>query len=245
MIQEYQLRLLPHQAVNEQTVSDFIARDKGIDVRTINRVRILKKSIDARHRTIYVNLSVRVFINEMPTEQAYKETLYHDVRGRKSAVVVGAGPGGGHPGAGAGEVQVVGGPHLVLAAIAQHQKGNEAYIKPIIVLYLIGTFSAALVAVIASFAFPTMLIFSKAGDMSATPPGGIIEVLKTLLMNLSCFRSWKPYGRYALQGLLCVKRRRSVCVSLCNRSRRPLPTSSSHSWKPHSVLRAPITSPRL
>ena len=73
---------------------------------------------------------------------------------------------------------------LVLAAIAQHQKGNEAYIKPIIVLYLIGTFSAALVAVIASFAFPTMLIFSKAGDMSATPPGGIIEVLKTLLMNL-------------------------------------------------------------
>ena len=68
MIQEYQLRLLPHQAVNEQTISDFIARDKGIDVRTINRVRVLKKSIDARHRTIYVNLSVRVFINEMPTD---------------------------------------------------------------------------------------------------------------------------------------------------------------------------------
>ena len=94
MIQEYQLRLLPHQAVNEQTISDFIARDKGIDVRTINRVRILKKSIDARHRTIYVNLSVQVFINEMPTEPAYKETLYPDVRGRKSVVVVGAGPGG-------------------------------------------------------------------------------------------------------------------------------------------------------
>ena len=94
MINEYQLKLLPHQAANEQTISDFIARDKGIDVRTINRVRILKKSIDARHRTIYVNLSVRVFINEMPTEPAYKETLYHDVRGRKSAIVVGAGPGG-------------------------------------------------------------------------------------------------------------------------------------------------------
>ena len=94
MINEYQLKLLPHQAANEQTISDFIARDKGIDVRTINRVRVLKKSIDARHRTIYVNLSVRVFINEMPTEPAYKETLYHDVRGRKSAVVVGAGPDG-------------------------------------------------------------------------------------------------------------------------------------------------------
>ena len=94
MIQEYQLRLLPHQAVNEQTISDFIARDKGIDVRTINRVRVLKKSIDARHRTIYINLSVRVFINEMPTDLEYKETSYPDVRDRKSAVVVGAGPGG-------------------------------------------------------------------------------------------------------------------------------------------------------
>lgn len=73
---------------------------------------------------------------------------------------------------------------LVVAAVAQHRKGNEAYIKPIIVLYLLGTFAAAFVAVVASLAFPTTLILAHAGDVATTPPEGIIEVMKTLLMNL-------------------------------------------------------------
>lgn len=73
---------------------------------------------------------------------------------------------------------------LVTAAIAQHQKGNEAFVKPIIVLYIIGTFSAALVAVLASMAFPTTLVLANAGDVSTNPPSGIVEVMKTLLMNL-------------------------------------------------------------
>ena len=73
---------------------------------------------------------------------------------------------------------------LVMSAIAQHQKGNEAYVKPIIVLYLIGTFLAALSAVIASFMFPTNIILVPTGGIDVTPPSGIVEVLKTLLMNL-------------------------------------------------------------
>ncbi|MDO5640132.1 MAG: serine/threonine transporter SstT [Neisseria sp.] len=73
---------------------------------------------------------------------------------------------------------------LVMSAIAQHQKGNEAYIKPIIVLYLVGTFLAALSAVVASFLFPTEIALVHAGDVEVTPPSGIVEVLKTLLMNL-------------------------------------------------------------
>jgi len=73
---------------------------------------------------------------------------------------------------------------LVTAAIAQHQKGNQAYIKPILILYIFGTFAAAVVAVIASMAFPTTLILRTAGDVSVAPPSGIVEVLKTLLMNL-------------------------------------------------------------
>ncbi|WP_165007075.1 serine/threonine transporter SstT [Neisseria yangbaofengii] len=73
---------------------------------------------------------------------------------------------------------------LVVAAISQHRKGNEAYIKPIIGLYIIGTFAAALVAVIASMTFPTHIVLSSAGDVSTAPPSGIVEVLKTLLMNL-------------------------------------------------------------
>lgn len=73
---------------------------------------------------------------------------------------------------------------LVVAAISQHRKGNEAYIKPIILLYAVGTFSAALVAVAASMIFPTHIVLPDAGGVTNTPPSGIFEVLKTLLMNL-------------------------------------------------------------
>ncbi|MXR38335.1 serine/threonine transporter SstT [Craterilacuibacter sinensis] len=72
---------------------------------------------------------------------------------------------------------------LVAASIANHKKGQPTHIRPILVLYLLGTFSAALVAVMMSFAFPTMLtLVSHSGELS--PPGGISEVLKTLLMNV-------------------------------------------------------------
>ena len=73
---------------------------------------------------------------------------------------------------------------LVMAAITQHQTGSEAHIKPILVLYLLGTFSAAAVAVVVGLAFPTQLVLSSSGQVDMTPPSGIVEVLKTLLMNL-------------------------------------------------------------
>lgn len=72
---------------------------------------------------------------------------------------------------------------LVIAAICQHQAGQKTNMKSIIVLYLIGTFSAALIAVIASFAFPVKLILAE-GATDVTAPGGIAEVLKALLMNI-------------------------------------------------------------
>ena len=73
---------------------------------------------------------------------------------------------------------------LVAAAVAQHQKGNEAFIKPIIILYLIGTFAAAVVAVVASMVFPVHIVLAGAGEVSNAPPSGIVEVLKSLLMSL-------------------------------------------------------------
>lgn len=94
MIQEYQLRLLPQQACSEQAVSEYIAREKGFDARTINKVRILKRSIDARQRTIYVNLKVRVYINELPQDEEYVPTVYPYVGDKPQVIVVGAGPGG-------------------------------------------------------------------------------------------------------------------------------------------------------
>jgi uncharacterized FAD-dependent dehydrogenase len=57
-------------------------------------VRILRRSIDARQRTIFVNLKVRVFINEQPQDDEYQHTDYPDVSGCPQVIVVGAGPGG-------------------------------------------------------------------------------------------------------------------------------------------------------
>lgn len=94
MIQEIQLRVLPEIAANEQRVKEFVSREKGINQKDINAVRILKRSIDARQRTIFVNLKVRVYINEIPQDDEYTRTTYRNVEGAKPVIVVGAGPGG-------------------------------------------------------------------------------------------------------------------------------------------------------
>lgn len=94
MIHEFQIRVLPSQAASEQTIKDYIAHDRGIDIRTINGVRVLRRSIDARQRTVFVNLSVRVYVNEMPQDDVYRHTDYHDVSEGRQVIVVGEGPGG-------------------------------------------------------------------------------------------------------------------------------------------------------
>ena len=94
MIQEYQIRILPEQAASEENIKQYLSREKGLDVRTLNQVRILKRSIDARQRTIFVNLKVRAFINEYPQDDQYVRTEYPDVSSRPRVIVVGEGPGG-------------------------------------------------------------------------------------------------------------------------------------------------------
>ena len=94
MIQEHQIRILPEQAANEQSIKLFISKDKGIDARTIKSIRILKRSIDARQRTIFVNLKVRLYINELPQDDEFVHTEYQNVEGKPQVIVVGAGPGG-------------------------------------------------------------------------------------------------------------------------------------------------------
>ena len=94
MIQEFQIRVLPEQAANEQSLKQFIGHDKGLDIRTIHALRILKRSIDARQRTIYVNLKIRLYINEMPQDEEFTRTIYNKVDGKPQVIVVGAGPGG-------------------------------------------------------------------------------------------------------------------------------------------------------
>ena len=72
---------------------------------------------------------------------------------------------------------------LVANALSQHQKGQDTNMKTVIFLYLIGTFAAALVAVLASFLFPVQITLSSASTEIA-PPDGIGQVLSNLLLNL-------------------------------------------------------------
>ncbi|KQL18039.1 serine/threonine transporter SstT [Cytobacillus solani] len=72
---------------------------------------------------------------------------------------------------------------LVMAAISQHKSGQKTNMKSVIILYLLGTFLAGLLAVIVSFIFPTSLTLVK-GAEGVTPPSGVVEVLKTLLLNI-------------------------------------------------------------
>ncbi len=94
MIQEYQVRVWPQVAANEQALRGWLADEYGFDVRTVTSLRILRRSIDARQRTIFVNLKVRVYINEQPQQDEYAPTTYPDVSSGQQVIVVGAGPGG-------------------------------------------------------------------------------------------------------------------------------------------------------
>lgn len=91
MIEEYKIRVLPEQAASEQSIKQFLQEEKGVEA---TAVRVLKRSIDARQRTIYVNLKVRAYVNELPEDDAFVRTDYPNVEGKPQAVVVGAGPGG-------------------------------------------------------------------------------------------------------------------------------------------------------
>ncbi|WP_040561880.1 NAD(P)/FAD-dependent oxidoreductase [Hoylesella buccalis] len=94
MIKEFQIRLLPQHAHSEQTIIEYLAKEKGMDARTVKHVRVLKRSVDARQRTVYVNLSLRVYINELPQDEEFVRTVYPDVSQKPRVIVVGAGPAG-------------------------------------------------------------------------------------------------------------------------------------------------------
>lgn len=91
MVHELNLRILPQQAYNEQSILAYLRQEKGINAKA---VRVVKRSIDARQRTIFVNLTVRAYVGEEPPLQEFEPYIYKDVSERPSVIVVGAGPGG-------------------------------------------------------------------------------------------------------------------------------------------------------
>ena len=94
MTNEYQLRVLPQVAASTEKLRKYVAEEQGLALSALKAVRILKRSIDARQRTIFVNLKVRVYVNELPTEDEFEHVDYQDVSNRPQVIVVGAGPGG-------------------------------------------------------------------------------------------------------------------------------------------------------
>ena len=94
MIREYDIRVAPRVAADEKLLLRQIAAENGFDARTVTSLRILRRSIDARQRTVVVDLKVRVYINEEPAGPEYAVVEYADVSAAPRVIVVGAGPAG-------------------------------------------------------------------------------------------------------------------------------------------------------
>lgn len=95
MIQEYQIRVSPRTAANTGEIVEHLATYNDIPAQSIQGIRILKRSIDARQRNIVVNLKVRVYVDEPMTDDYLVPPIeYKPVDGKRQAVVVGMGPGG-------------------------------------------------------------------------------------------------------------------------------------------------------
>ena len=94
VVHTLQLRVLPPIAAQDDQLRRYVAQELAIDARTITALRITRRSIDARQRTVFVNLSVEVYVGEPAPEAAFAPVIYPDVSGKPRVVVVGAGPGG-------------------------------------------------------------------------------------------------------------------------------------------------------
>lgn len=94
MIQEYNIRISPEQSEDKDKIIKHLSQEKGIDSKDINEIRIVKKSIDARQKNIFVQMKVLTYINETAEEILYKPVIYKKITSDKKAIIVGAGPGG-------------------------------------------------------------------------------------------------------------------------------------------------------
>lgn len=94
MIKDLQIRVSPQIATDEQALRKQLSQDAGIDNKSITSIRVLRRSIDARHRNIFINLLVRIYVGEEQEEPDFIPIEYKEVSGARKAIVVGAGPGG-------------------------------------------------------------------------------------------------------------------------------------------------------
>ena len=88
------LRVYPSVAAQDAELRKHIARELGVNPKSVTAVKVRKRSIDARQRTIYVNLTVDAYVNEEPPTLDFAPIDYPNVEGGAPVIVVGAGPGG-------------------------------------------------------------------------------------------------------------------------------------------------------
>ena len=94
MQKEVVLRIDPRTASDTSLLKKQASAEAGVDVSEIQAMQVIKKSIDARQRQIYFNMTVRLYVNEPAPVLEYQQTDYPDVSGKPAVIVVGAGPAG-------------------------------------------------------------------------------------------------------------------------------------------------------
>jgi uncharacterized FAD-dependent dehydrogenase len=95
MQQTISLKLLPAEAANTDTIKKLLAREQGVPVKQVSGFYIRKSSIDARSRTVWVNLQIQAFINEPFHERPKQEFHFQEVHhATRQIVIIGAGPAG-------------------------------------------------------------------------------------------------------------------------------------------------------
>ncbi|MDD3162109.1 MAG: FAD-binding protein, partial [Bacteroidales bacterium] len=90
MIIDSTYRLSPQDAASDATIRTLIARDHRLKKGQITSIRLLKRSIDARQRNVFVNLTVRAYVDEPCSDERYRSIDYPDVSDAKQVIVVGA-----------------------------------------------------------------------------------------------------------------------------------------------------------
>ncbi|RUA07156.1 MAG: FAD-binding protein [Flavobacteriia bacterium] len=94
MQKEIQIQVSPEIAQNDEALKKIFARKSRIPAEEINHVEILKRSIDARHKNIKINLKLKAYIKEAYQEPTFELPDYKDVSNSAEVIVIGAGPAG-------------------------------------------------------------------------------------------------------------------------------------------------------
>lgn len=90
----YHLRVSPETAAKKEVLWKEVSRHSGIALSEISHVSVLKRSIDARQKSVKVNLQVAIFVAEDFREDSFQLSDYPDVSQKEEVFIIGAGPAG-------------------------------------------------------------------------------------------------------------------------------------------------------